>query len=458
MAEFDHLAKAKAGGDRLNAEDRPKNHGDPNHDRHRRHHSVQGREILDSRGNPTVEVDVTLADGAVGRAAVPSGASTGAHEAIELRDGDGTRYGGKGVLKAVAAVNGPLAEALMGLDAGDQLKLDQAMIELDGTANKGRLGANAILGVSLAAAKAAAASARQPLYRFLGGATARTLPVPLMNIVNGGAHADNPIDIQEFMIMPVGAASLGEGVRVGAEVFHALRRQLKEAGHSTNVGDEGGFAPNLSSATEALDFILHAIEAAGYTPGDDVALALDCAATEFYRDGAYELAGEGNTLGPDEMVDYLADLARRYPIVSIEDGMAEDDWEGWAALTEAIGAEVQLVGDDLFVTNPERLSEGILRHTANAILVKVNQIGSLSETLQTVEMAQKAGYGVVMSHRSGETEDATIADLAVATNCGQIKTGSLSRSDRLAKYNQLIRIEEELGAAARYAGKEVLRG
>ena len=419
---------------------------------------IRGREILDSRGNPTVEVDVSLADGAFGRAAVPSGASTGAHEAIELRDGDAARYGGKGVLKAVGAVNGALADALMGLDAGDQLKLDQAMIELDGTANKARLGANAILGVSLAAAKAAAASAHQPLYRYLGGANARTLPVPLMNIVNGGAHADNPIDIQEFMIMPVGAASLGDAVRVGAEVFHALRRQLKDAGHSTNVGDEGGFAPNLSSATEALDFILRAVESAGYRPGEDVALALDCAATEFYRDGAYELAGEGNTLGPDEMVDYLADLAGRYPIASIEDGMAEDDWEGWAALTEAIGEKVQLVGDDIFVTNPERLSEGIMRHVANAILVKVNQIGSLSETLQTVEMAQKAGYGVVMSHRSGETEDATIADLAVATNCGQIKTGSLSRSDRLAKYNQLIRIEEELGSAARYAGKEVLRG
>jgi len=419
---------------------------------------IRGREILDSRGNPTVEVDVTLADGAFGRAAVPSGASTGAHEAIELRDGDAARYGGKGVMKAVQAVNGELSDVLIGLDAGDQLKLDQAMIELDGTANKARLGANAILGVSLAAAKAAAASAHQPLYRYLGGANARTLPVPLMNIVNGGAHADNPIDIQEFMIMPVGAASLGAAVRVGAEVFHALRRQLKDAGHSTNVGDEGGFAPNLSSATEALDFILRAVESAGYRPGEDVALALDCAATEFYRDGAYELAGEGNTLGPDEMVDYLADLADRYPIASIEDGMAEEDWEGWAALTEAIGEKVQLVGDDIFVTNPERLSEGIMRHVANAILVKVNQIGSLSETLQTVEMAQKAGYGVVMSHRSGETEDATIADLAVATNCGQIKTGSLSRSDRLAKYNQLIRIEEELGSAARYAGKEVLRG
>ncbi len=419
---------------------------------------IRGREILDSRGNPTVEVDVTLSDGAFGRAAVPSGASTGAHEAVELRDGDGSRYGGKGVLKAVQAVNQELADVLTGFDAGDQLTLDRTMIELDGTANKGRLGANAILGVSLAVAKAAAASAHLPLYRYLGGANARTLPVPLMNIVNGGAHADNPIDIQEFMIMPVGAESLSEGVRVGAEVFHALRRQLKEAGHGTNVGDEGGFAPNLNSATEALDFVLRAIEAAGYRAGEDVALALDCAATEFYAEGAYQLAGEGNTLTSDEMVDYLADLARRYPIVSVEDGMAEDDWEGWAALTEALGEGVQLVGDDIFVTNPERLSEGIMRHVANAILVKVNQIGTLSETLQTVEMAQKAGYGVVMSHRSGETEDATIADLAVATNCGQIKTGSLSRSDRLAKYNQLIRIEEQLGAAARYAGRHVLRG
>jgi enolase len=418
---------------------------------------IRGREILDSRGNPTVEVDVTLSDGAFGRAAVPSGASTGAHEAVELRDGDKSRYGGKGVLKALEAVNQELADVLTGFDAGDQLTLDRTMIELDGTANKSRLGANAILGVSLAVAKAAAASAHLPLYRYLGGANARTLPVPQMNIVNGGAHADNPIDIQEFMIMPVGAASLGEAVRIGSEVFHALKRQLKEAGHSTNVGDEGGFAPNLSSATEALDFVLRAIEAAGYRPGDDVALALDCAATEFYKDGAYELAGEGNTLGSDEMVDYLADLVRRYPIVSVEDGMAEDDWEGWEALTEALGAETQLVGDDIFVTNPERLSEGIMRHVANAILVKVNQIGTLSETLQTVEMAQKAGYGVVMSHRSGETEDATIADLAVATNCGQIKTGSMSRSDRLAKYNQLIRIEEELAGAARYAGRDVLR-
>ncbi|MDX1424761.1 MAG: phosphopyruvate hydratase [Kiloniellales bacterium] len=419
---------------------------------------IRGREILDSRGNPTVEVDVTLSDGAFGRAAVPSGASTGAHEAVELRDGERERYGGKGVLKAVEAVNQELADVLIGFDADDQLKLDRTMIELDGTANKSRLGANAILGVSLAVAKAAAASAHLPLYRYLGGANARTLPVPLMNIVNGGAHADNPIDIQEFMIMPVGAESLGEAVRVGSEVFHALRRHLKDAGHGTNVGDEGGFAPALNSAAEALEFVLRAIESAGYQPGEDVVLALDCAATEFFRDGAYELAGEGNTLTSDEMVDYLADLVRRYPIVSVEDGMAEDDWEGWAALTEAIGEQVQLVGDDLFVTNSERLSEGIMRHVANAILVKVNQIGTLSETLQTVEMAQKAGYGVVMSHRSGETEDATIADLAVATNCGQIKTGSLSRSDRLAKYNQLIRIEEQLGAAARYAGKDVLRG
>jgi len=419
---------------------------------------IHGREILDSRGNPTVEVDVTLADGSSGRAAVPSGASTGAHEAIELRDGDKGRYGGKGVLKATQAVNGEISEAVIGLDAGDQLKLDQTMIELDGTANKSRLGANAILGVSLAAAKAAAASAKQPLYRYLGGTNAHTLPVPQMNIVNGGVHADNPIDIQEFMILPVGAGSVAEAVRIGAEVFHSLQRRLKEAGHSTNVGDEGGFAPNLNSANDALDNIVQAIEAAGYRPGEDVALGLDSAASEFYRDGVYDLAGEGNKLSADEMVDYLADLAGRYPIVSIEDGMSEDDWDGWAALTEAIGDKLQLVGDDIFVTNPERFSEGILRHIGNAILIKVNQIGTLSETLQTVEMAQKAGYGVVISHRSGETEDSTIADLAVATNAGQIKTGSLSRSDRLAKYNQLIRIEEELGSAARYAGKEILRG
>jgi enolase len=396
---------------------------------------IRGREILDSRGNPAVEVDVTLEDGAFGRAAVPSGASTGAHE----------------------AVNHELFDVLSGLEAEDQVHIDRTMIELDGTANKSRLGANAILGVSLAVAKAAAESCGLPLYRYLGGTYARTLPVPQMNIVNGGAHADNPIDIQEFMIMPVGAESAAEAVRVGAEIFHALRARLKNVGHSTNVGDEGGFAPNLSSATEALDFILNAIEAAGYAAGEDVVLALDCAASEFFEDGAYRLAGEGNTLTSDEMVDYLADLCKRYPIVSVEDGMAEDDWDGWAALTEAVGEKVQLVGDDLFVTNPERLAEGIQRGVANAILIKLNQIGTLSETLQAVDMAHKAGYRAVISHRSGETEDATIADLAVATNCGQIKTGSLSRSDRLAKYNQLIRIEENLGPAATYAGRGVLR-
>jgi enolase len=418
---------------------------------------IRGREILDSRGNPAVEVDVTLEDGAFGRAAVPSGASTGAHEAVELRDGDDGRYGGKGVLKAAEAVNHELFDVLSGLEAEDQVHIDRTMIELDGTANKSRLGANAILGVSLAVAKAAAESCGLPLYRYLGGTYARTLPVPQMNIVNGGAHADNPIDIQEFMIMPVGAESAAEAVRVGAEIFHALRARLKNVGHSTNVGDEGGFAPNLSSATEALDFILNAIEAAGYAAGEDVVLALDCAASEFFEDGAYRLAGEGNTLTSDEMVDYLADLCKRYPIVSVEDGMAEDDWDGWAALTEAVGEKVQLVGDDLFVTNPERLAEGIQRGVANAILIKLNQIGTLSETLQAVDMAHKAGYRAVISHRSGETEDATIADLAVATNCGQIKTGSLSRSDRLAKYNQLIRIEENLGPAATYAGRGVLR-
>jgi enolase len=418
---------------------------------------IRGREILDSRGNPAVEVDVTLEDGAFGRAAVPSGASTGAHEAVELRDGDDGRYGGKGVLKAAEAVNHELFDVLSGLEAEDQVHIDRTMIELDGTANKSRLGANAILGVSLAVAKAAAESCGLPLYRYLGGTYARTLPVPQMNIVNGGAHADNPIDIQEFMIMPVGAESAAEAVRVGAEIFHALRARLKNVGHSTNVGDEGGFAPNLSSATEALDFILNAIEAAGYAAGEDVVLALDCAASEFFEDGAYRLAGEGNTLTSDEMVDYLADLCKRYPIVSVEDGMAEDDWDGWAALTEAVGEKVQLVGDDLFVTNPERLAEGIQRGVANAILIKLNQIGTLSETLQAVDMAHKAGYRAVISHRSGETEDATIADLAVATKCGQIKTGSLSRSDRLAKYNQLIRIEENLGPAATYAGRGVLR-
>jgi enolase len=419
---------------------------------------LRAREILDSRGNPTVEVDATLEDGSFGRAAVPSGASTGAHEAVELRDGDGERYGGKGVLKAVEAVNHEIFDVLSGLEAEDQVLIDGAMIELDGTENKGRLGANAILGASLAVAKAAADSAGLPLYRYLGGVYARTLPVPLMNIINGGAHADNPIDIQEFMIMPVGADSGAEALHMGAEVFHALKRRLSEAGHATNVGDEGGFAPNLASAGEALDFVLRAIEAAGYTPGEDVVLALDCAATEFYRDGAYVLAGEGTSLAPDEMVDYLADLAARYPIVSIEDGMAEDDWAGWKALTEALGERVQLVGDDLFVTNPARLAQGLERGVANAILIKVNQIGTLSETLETVDMAHKAGYRAVISHRSGETEDATIADLAVATNCGQIKTGSLSRSDRLAKYNQLLRIEEELGPAARYAGAGVLKG
>jgi enolase len=418
---------------------------------------IHGREILDSRGNPTVEVEVTLETGAMGRAAVPSGASTGAHEAVELRDGDKARYGGKGVKRAVDAVNGEIFDALSGFDAADQVALDRVLIDLDGTANKGRLGANAILGVSLAAAKAAAADLDQPLYRYVGGAYARTLPVPLMNIINGGAHADNPIDIQEFMIMPVGAPTLADAVRVGAEVFHALRKQLKDAGHNTNVGDEGGFAPNLASADEALKFVMKAIEAAGYRPGDDVALALDAASTEFYKNGKYALEGEGKTLDAQGMVRYLEDLVKRYPIVSIEDGMAEDDWDGWAALTRALGERVQLVGDDLFVTNPKRLAEGVRKGVANSILVKVNQIGTLSETLEAVEVAQRAGYTAVMSHRSGETEDATIADLAVATNCGQIKTGSLSRSDRLAKYNQLIRIEEELGPAARYAGKTVLR-
>jgi enolase len=419
---------------------------------------IHAREILDSRGNPTVEVDVTLESGTMGRAAVPSGASTGAHEAVELRDGDKKRYGGKGVQKAVDAVNGEIFDALSGFDAEDQLGLDRALIGLDGTPNKGRLGANAILGVSLAVAKAAAAELDVPLYRYIGGVFARTLPVPLMNIVNGGAHADNPIDIQEFMIMPVGAETVAEAIRVGAEVFHALKKQLKDAGHNTNVGDEGGFAPNLASADAALAFVVKAIEAAGYKPGDDVALALDCAATEFFKDGKYAMEGEGKTLDSGQMARYLAELCRRYPIVSIEDGMAEDDWDGWKALTQEMGGRTQLVGDDLFVTNPARLGDGIRRGVANAILVKVNQIGTLSETLEAVEMAQRAGYGAVMSHRSGETEDATIADLAVATNCGQIKTGSLSRSDRLAKYNQLIRIEEMLDEAARYAGRSILRG
>jgi enolase len=418
---------------------------------------ITAREILDSRGNPTVEVDVTLESGAFGRAAVPSGASTGAHEAVELRDGDAARYGGKGVLKAVDAVNGEILDALSGFDADDQVALDALLIDLDGTENKSRLGANATLGVSLACAKAAANEVDQPLFRYVGGVFARTLPVPMMNIVNGGAHADNPIDIQEFMIMPVGADTVADAIRIGAEIFHALRKQLKDAGHNTNVGDEGGFAPNLASADAALGFISKAIESAGYHPGEDVYLALDAAASEFYKGGKYAMTGEGKSLDSAGMVKYLADLAARYPIISIEDGMAEDDWDGWAALTAELGSKVQLVGDDLFVTNPKRLAEGIKRRTANSILIKVNQIGTLSETLEAVELAHRAAYTAVMSHRSGETEDATIADLAVATNCGQIKTGSLSRSDRLAKYNQLIRIEERLGVAARYAGRDVLR-
>ncbi len=418
--------------------------------------TILGREILDSRGNPTVEVDVVLKDGHHGRAAVPSGASTGAHEAHELRDG-GTRYGGKGVKKAVAAVNGEIRDAFTGFDAADQAGLDRLLRNLDGTENKKRLGANAILGVSLATAKAEASSRGEPLYRYLGGADATLLPVPMMNIVNGGAHADNPIDFQEFMIVPVGAASIAEAVRMGAEVFHALRRALKDAGHTTAVGDEGGFAPNLASTNEALDFVMAAIETAGYRAGDDMVLALDVAATELYDDGRYLLQGEKRSLTADQMTSYYTELVSNYPIFSIEDGMAEDDWEGWRTLTHALGARCQLVGDDLFVTNVARLKEGIDQRVANAILVKVNQIGTLTETLDAVGMAQEAGYAAVMSHRSGETEDATIADLAVATNCGQIKTGSLARSDRVAKYNQLIRIEEELGARARYAGRSVLR-
>ena len=414
---------------------------------------LKAREILDSRGNPTVEVDVILETGTLARAAVPSGASTGAHEAVELRDGDGARYGGKGVRQACAAVEGEIFDVLSGYDAEDQRHIDRAMIELDGTPNKGRLGANAILGVSLAVAKAAAMDNDLALYRYVGGVQAHVLPLPLMNIVNGGAHADNPIDIQEFMIAPVGAATLAEAVRMGAEVFHALRAALAEAGHATNVGDEGGFAPALGSAAEALDFIMKAIETAGYAPGDQVALALDAASTEFFIDGQYVLAGEDKTLDGAGMVAYYQDLVGRYPIVSIEDGMAEDDWAGWKALTDAIGDRVQLVGDDLFVTNSDRLRRGIADGVANSILVKVNQIGTLTETLEAVECAHKAAYTAVISHRSGETEDTTIADLAVATNAGQIKTGSLSRSDRLAKYNRLIRIEEELGPAARYAGR-----
>jgi enolase 1/2/3 len=418
---------------------------------------VSAREILDSRGNPTVEVDVTLETGAKGRAAVPSGASTGAHEAVELRDGDKKRYGGKGVTKAVAAVNGEIFDAISGMDATDQVAIDQAMIDLDGTPNKGRLGANAILGVSMAVAKAAAEDAELPLYRYIGGTQARLLPVPMMNIVNGGAHADNPIDIQEFMIMPVGAGTVADAVRIGAEVFHALKKALKDAGHNTNVGDEGGFAPNLSSADEALGFIMKAIEAAGYEAGEDVVLALDCASSEYFKNGKYVLAGENKQLDSAGNAKYLAELVGRYPIVSIEDGMAEDDWDGWKILTQELGSKCQLVGDDLFVTNVTRLSDGIEKGIANSILVKVNQIGSLTETLAAVEMAHKAAYTAVISHRSGETEDATIADIAVATNAGQIKTGSLSRSDRIAKYNQLIRIEEQLGSAARYGGKAALR-
>ncbi|MEE8124088.1 MAG: phosphopyruvate hydratase, partial [Alphaproteobacteria bacterium] len=415
------------------------------------------REILDSRGNPTVEVDVVLETGVLGRAAVPSGASTGAHEAVERRDGDKSRYGGKGVLEAVEAVNGEIFDALSGMEAEDQVAIDKAMVELDGTPNKARLGANAILGVSLAVAKAAAAEAGLPLFAYVGGARARTLPVPMMNIVNGGAHADNSIDIQEFMIMPVSAATFADAVRMGSEVFHALRAQLKGAGHNTNVGDEGGFAPDLAASDEALGLIMKAIETAGYAPGDDIALALDAASSAFHKGAKYELAGEGKSLDVSAMIAYYADLLARYPIVSIEDGMAEDDWEGWAALTRELGGTVQLVGDDLFVTSPERLARGIRENVANAILVKANQIGTLSETLEAVDLAQRSGYRAVISHRSGETEDATIADLAVATNCGQIKTGSLARSDRLAKYNQLIRIEERLGPAARYAGRTALR-
>lgn len=419
---------------------------------------IFAREILDSRGNPTVEVDVTLEDGTMGSAAVPSGASTGAHEAVEKRDGDKSRYMGKGVQAAVAAVNGEIAETLVGFDASEQQAIDAAMIALDGTPNKSRLGANAILGVSLAVAKAAADASAMPLYRYVGGTAARVLPVPMMNIINGGEHADNPIDIQEFMIMPVAAENIREAVRMGSEVFHTLKKQLSEAGLSTGIGDEGGFAPNLSSTRDALDFILKSIEKAGYAPGQDIYLALDCAATEYYRNGAYELSGEGISLSSEQNVAYLADLSRDYPILSIEDGMAEDDWDGWAMLTRELGDKVQLVGDDLFVTNPERLARGIAEGCANSMLVKVNQIGTLSETLKAVDMAHRARFTNVMSHRSGETEDTTIADLAVATNCGQIKTGSLARSDRLAKYNQLIRIEEQLDDTAEYAGRSILRG
>jgi enolase len=418
---------------------------------------LHARQILDSRGNPTIEVEALLEDGSMGRAAVPSGASTGAHEAVEKRDGDKGHWLGKGVSGAVEAVSGEIAQAVVGMEAEDQGEIDAAMIALDGTANKSRLGANAILGVSLAAARAAAEARGLPLYRYVGGVSAAVLPVPMMNILNGGAHADNPIDFQEFMVMPVGAPSFSEALRCGAEIFHTLKKGLHDAGLSTAVGDEGGFAPNLASARDALDFIMRSVEAAGYRPGDDVVLALDCAATEFFKDGAYRMEGEGTTLSPAEMAGYLAGLARDYPILSIEDGMAEDDLEGWKALTDAVGGRIQLVGDDLFVTNPARLRQGIADGLANSILIKVNQIGTLTETLEAVETAHRAGYTAVMSHRSGETEDTTIADLAVATNCGQIKTGSLARSDRLAKYNQLLRIEEELGDVARYAGRSALR-
>jgi enolase len=419
---------------------------------------ITARQILDSRGNPTVEVDVLLEDGSLGRAAVPSGASTGAHEAVELRDGDKSKYQGKGVLKAVEAVNGEIFDAIGGMEAEDQAMIDGTMIDLDGTPNKARLGANAILGVSLALAKAAAEASGQPLYRYVGGVNAKILPVPMMNIINGGMHADNPIDFQEFMILPVGAPTFAEAVRWGSEVFHTLKKALKDAGHNTNVGDEGGFAPNLPSATAALDFVAKAIETAGYRLGEDIYLGLDCAATEFFKDGKYNYEGEGVIRSIDEQVAYLADLASKFPIISIEDGMSEDDWAGWKGLTDKIGNKVQLVGDDLFVTNTTRLSRGIKEATANSILVKVNQIGSLTETLDAVSMAHRAGYTAVMSHRSGETEDSTIADLAVATNCGQIKTGSLARSDRTAKYNQLIRIEEQLGPQAEYAGRSILKG
>jgi enolase len=417
---------------------------------------IHGREILDSRGNPTVEVDVTLASGVVGRAAVPSGASTGTHEAVELRDGD-KRYGGKGVRKAVEAVNGEIFDVLSGRDVEDQMAIDHALIALDGTPNKARLGANAILGVSLACAKAAAQETKTPLFRHVGGVRAHVLPVPMMNIINGGAHADNPIDFQEFMVLPVGAAAIAEALRMGAEIFHSLKKKLAAAGHATNVGDEGGFAPNLKSAEDALAFIMSAVEAAGYRPGEQVVLALDVASTEFFKDGKYVMEGEGRTLDSAGMVKLYEDLCRRFPIVSIEDGMAEDDWDGWKALTTAIGGKVQLVGDDLFVTNPKRLADGIAKGVANSILVKVNQIGTLTETLEAVDLAHRAGYTCVMSHRSGETEDATIADLAVATNCGQIKTGSMSRSDRIAKYNQLLRIAEQLGNEARYAGRAAVK-